>query len=152
MKLHELRPPKGCRKKRKRLGKGPASGYGGTCGKGTKGQSCRSGSKVYPWFEGGQMPLQRRIPKRGMKPRKRTRFQIVNVNDLNRFKDNSIVDIIQLKKKGVVNKRSLPVKILGDGSLKKKLTVKANSFSKSAKEKIVALGGEIEIINVRENT
>lgn len=148
MKLNELTPPRGSKKKRKRLGKGPGSGSGVTCGKGTKGQRCRSGSKIYPWFEGGQMPLQRRIPKRGMKSRKGRRFQIVNVGDLNKFEDNTIVDYIQLKEKGLVNKTRVPVKILGDGSLKKKLTVKANSFSRSAKEKIVANGGEIEILNV----
>jgi large subunit ribosomal protein L15 len=145
MKLHEIYPPKGARKKRKRLGKGSSSGHGGTCGKGSKGQRSRSGSKRYPWFEGGQMPLQRRLPKRGMTSRNKTRFQIVTLKDLNNFDENTIVDVSQLKKKGLIKSEKRPVKILGDGTLGKSLTVIVDSFSKKAQEQILARGGKVEI-------
>ena len=145
MKLHELVPPKGARKRKKRLGTGSSSGHGGTCGKGSKGQRSRSGSKHYAWFEGGQMPLQRRIPKRGMKPRKRRIFQIVNLKDLNRFEDGTIVDLAQLRSKGLVKKQNVPVKILGNGHLLKSLTVQADAFSKKAEEIITSSGGKAEI-------
>ena len=145
MKLHEITPPKGAKKRKKRLGTGSSSGHGGTCGKGSKGQRSRSGAKTYPWFEGGQMPLQRRIPKRGMSPRKRRVFQIINVKELNCFEDGTIVDMVKLKEKGLIKKENTPIKILGDGPLKKNLTVKANSFSKSAIEIITSKGGKAEI-------
>ena len=148
MKLNELFPPKGAKRKKKRLGTGSSSGHGGTCGKGSKGQRSRSGSKTYAWFEGGQMPLQRRVPKRGMTPRKRRVFQIVKVKDLNRFTDNSIVDAIQLKKEGLIKKENRPVKVLGDGPLLRNLTVKADSFSQKARELITAKGGKVEIAGV----
>lgn len=145
MKLHEITPPKGAKKRKKRLGTGSSSGHGGTCGKGSKGQRSRSGAKTYPWFEGGQMPLQRRIPKRGMTPRRRRVFQIINVKELNCFEDGTIVDSVKLKEKGFIKKENIPVKILGNGHLKKNLTVKASSFSKSAIEIITSKGGKAEI-------
>ncbi|TET78949.1 MAG: 50S ribosomal protein L15 [Candidatus Cloacimonadota bacterium] len=145
MKLHEITPPKGAKKRKKRLGTGSSSGHGGTCGKGSKGQRSRSGAKSYPWFEGGQMPLQRRIPKRGMTPRRRRVFQIINVKELNCFEDGTIVDMVKLKEKGLIKKENIPVKILGNGHLKKNLTVKASSFSKSAIEIITSTGGKAEI-------
>ncbi len=145
MKLHEITPPKGAKKRKKRLGTGSSSGHGGTCGKGSKGQRSRSGAKTYPWFEGGQMPLQRRIPKRGMTPRRRRVFQIINVKELNCFEDGTIVDMVKLKEKGLIKKENIPVKILGNGHLKKNLTVKASSFSKSAIEIITSTGGKAEI-------
>ncbi|MCK4585293.1 50S ribosomal protein L15 [candidate division WOR-3 bacterium] len=145
MKLHEITPPKGAKKRKKRLGTGSSSGHGGTCGKGSKGQRSRSGAKAYPWFEGGQMPLQRRIPKRGMTPRRRRVFQIINVKELNCFEDGTIVDMVKLKEKGLIKKENIPVKILGNGHLKKNLTVKASSFSKSAIEIITSTGGKAEI-------
>ncbi|MCK4394981.1 50S ribosomal protein L15 [candidate division WOR-3 bacterium] len=145
MKLHEITPPKGAKKRKKRLGTGSSSGHGGTCGKGSKGQRSRSGAKTYPWFEGGQMPLQRRIPKRGMTPRRRRVFQIINVKELNCFEDGTTVDMVKLKEKGLIKKENIPVKILGNGHLKKNLTVKASSFSKSAIEIITSKGGKAEI-------
>ncbi|MBA7661529.1 50S ribosomal protein L15 [subsurface metagenome] len=145
MKLHEITPPKGAKKRKKRLGTGSSSGHGGTCGKGSKGQRSRSGAKTYPWFEGGQMPLQRRIPKRGMTPRRRRVFQIINVKELNCFEDGTVVDMVKLKEKGLIKKENIPVKILGNGHLKKNLTVKASSFSKSAIEIITSTGGKAEI-------
>lgn len=148
MKLHELTPPNGAKKRKKRLGTGPSSGHGGTCGKGSKGQRSRSGSKTYPWFEGGQMPLQRRVPKRGMTPRKKRIFQIVNVKVLNRFEDGTVVDIVQLYKRGIIKKENIPVKILGNGPLLRNLTVKADAFSKKAIEIITKKGGKIEIASV----
>lgn len=145
MRLNELTPPKGAKKRKKRLGTGSSSGHGGTCGKGSKGQRSRSGSKTYPWFEGGQMPLQRRVPKRGMGHRKKKVLQIVNVKDLNRFADGTIVDVVQLKKEGLVKRENLPVKILGNAHLIRNLTVKASSFSKGAIEIITHNGGKVEI-------
>ncbi|OQX56358.1 MAG: 50S ribosomal protein L15 [Candidatus Cloacimonas sp. 4484_209] len=145
MKIHELKPPKGATRKKKRLGIGSSSGRGGTCGKGSKGQRSRSGSKHYAWFEGGQMPLQRRIPKRGMVSHRKRIFQIVNISKLNSFNDGETVDAVLLQKKGIIKKSSLPVKILGNGSLSKNLTVRANAFSKKAIEIIIQKGGKIEI-------
>lgn len=147
MKLHAISPPRGARKKKRRLGTGSSSGHGGTCGKGSKGQRSRSGSKRYPWFEGGQMPLQRRIPKRGMTSRKRVRYRIVNIDDLNHFDDGSIVDIVQMKKKGFVKKETDLVKVLGDGKLTKNLTVKAHAFSKKARDIIESRGGKVKVIS-----
>jgi large subunit ribosomal protein L15 len=146
MKLHTISPPRGARKKKKRLGTGSASGHGGTCGKGHKGQRSRAGSKRYPWFEGGQMPLQRRIPKRGMKSLKKVKYQIVNVKDLNHFEDGTIVDVAQMKKKGIVKSEAAMVKVLGYGVLTKNLTVKAHAFSKKALEIIAQRGGKAKVL------
>lgn len=147
MKLHTISPPRKARKKKKRLGTGSSSGHGGTCGKGSKGQRSRSGIKRYPWFEGGQMPLQRRVPKRGMKSRKRLTYQIINIRDLNHFEDGTIVDVAQMKKKGLVKNEKDLVKVLGHGKLTKNLTVKAHAFSKKAEETISSRGGKAKVIS-----
>lgn len=139
MNLSDLKSP--YKKKRKRLGRGRASGYGKTAGRGTKGQKARS--KVRVGFEGGQTPLISRVPKRGFRNINRVEYQILNVDALNRFEDESVVDLDILKKHNLC-KRKLPVKILGDGELKRKLTVKAHAFSKKAKEKIEKMGGKCE--------
>ena len=145
MKLHEL-SPKVSRKSKKRLGRGTGSGLGKTSGKGHKGQKARSGGGVRPGFEGGQMPLYRRLPKRGFTNIFAKKFAIVNLEDLNIFDDNTEVTLELLAEKGLVNKVYDGVKVLGNGELSKKLTVKANRFSKSATEKIEANGGKVEVI------
>ena len=147
MKLHELKAVEGSTKKRKRLGQGPGSGHGKTSGKGEKGQNARSGGGVRPGFEGGQLPLFRRLSKRGFSNYKfRTVYSTVNVSDLNRFEDGAVIDIATLKEVGLINKELDGVKVLGDGELTKKLTVRANAFTKSAKEKIENIGGKTEVI------
>ena len=145
MKLHELTNIEA--KDRKRRGRGPGSGNGKTAGKGHKGQNARSGGGVRPGFEGGQLPLYRRLSKRGFNNYNfRTVYATVNVSDLERFKDGTKVDINVLKDAGLVKKELDGLKILGNGNLTKKLTVKANKFSDSAKEKIETVGGTIEVI------
>lgn len=149
--LSNLKPAKGSRKKVKRIGRGQGSGHGGTATRGHKGAKSRSGHKFKLWFEGGQMPLTRRVPKFGFKPRNRTEMQIVNVETLDKLSEkksinNGIVDPEILFKMGVISKKQLPVKILGDGSLKAKLDVKAHAFSKSAVAKIEAVGGKVTVI------
>lgn len=149
MKLHEVRPSKGGESRnqnRKRLGRGTATGQGKTGGRGQDGQKSRSGGGVRPGFEGGQMPLYRRLPKRGFKNRFAKEFVIVNIEDLNRFEENTEVTPELLIESGLIKKVKDGVKILGDGELNKKLTVKANKFSKSAAEKIEASGGKVEVI------
>ena len=149
IKLHNLKPQKGAKKKAKRPGRGHGSGVGKTSGRGEKGQKARSGWKggTRPGFEGGQTPLYMRFPKRGFSNAPfKVEYEIVNVKDIDaRFNDGDVVDIDALRRVGLV-KRDLPVKILGDGEIKKKLTVKANKFSASAKEKITAAGGVCEEI------
>ena len=130
----------------KRKGRGAGSGNGKTAGKGHKGQNARSGGGVRPGFEGGQMPLQRRVPKRGFNNIFATRYSIVNVADLNKFEDGAVVDAEALVKAGVVRKELDGIKILGNGELTKKLTVKAAAFSASAKEKIEKAGGVAEVL------
>lgn len=147
MKLHELKPNEGSVKTRKRVGRGPGSGLGKTSGKGHKGQNARSGGGVRPGFEGGQLPLFRRLPKRGFNNYEfRTEYAVVNVGDLNDFKDGSVIELKNLKESGLVKKEKDGIKILGNGELTKKLTVKANKFSSTAKEKIENAGGKIEVI------
>ena len=147
MKLHELKPNEGSVKTRKRVGRGPGSGLGKTSGKGHKGQNARSGGGVRPGFEGGQLPLFRRLPKRGFNNYEfRTEYAVVNVGDLNDFKDGSVIELKNLKESGLVKKEKDGIKILGSGELTKKLTVKANKFSSTAKEKIENAGGKIEVI------
>lgn len=147
MKLHELKPNEGSVQTRKRVGRGPGSGLGKTSGKGHKGQNARSGGGVRPGFEGGQLPLFRRLPKRGFNNYEfRTEYAVVNVGDLNDFKDGSIIELKNLKESGLVKKEKDGIKILGSGELTKKLTVKANKFSSTAKEKIENAGGKIEVI------
>lgn len=146
MKLHELRPSDGSTKKRKRLGRGTATGQGKTAGRGENGQNARSGGGVRPGFEGGQMPIYRRLPKRGFTNIFAKKYTIVNVKDLNRFEEGTEVTPELLKEEGVIRKLQDGVKILGNGELNKKLTIKAHKFSKSAAEKIEAIGGKVEVI------
>ena len=147
MKLHELSPNEGAVKSKKRVGRGIGSGLGKTSGKGHKGQNARSGGGVRPGFEGGQLPLFRRLSKRGFNNYNfRTVYAVVNVGDLERFEDGTTVTIEMLKESGLVNKELDGIKILGNGKLTKKLTVKANKFSNTAKEKIESVGEEIEVI------
>ena len=147
MKLHELSPAPGSVKERKRIGRGAASGQGKTAGKGHKGQKARSGSNAHIGFEGGQMPLQRRIPKRGFVNIFAKEIATVNVAAINdKFEDGATVDAQALLASGVLSKCEYGVKILGSGELTKKLTVKASAFSASAKEKIEAAGGKAEVV------
>ena len=145
MKLHELSPAAGSTKAPKRIGRGAGSGTGKTAGKGHKGQNARSGGGVRPGFEGGQMPLQRRIPKRGFNNIFATNYAIINVSDLNKFEDGAVVDTTALKEAGLVKKVMDGVKVLGNGELTKKLTVCAAKFSATAKEKIEKAGGKAEV-------
>ena len=147
MKLHELYPAAGATKEVKRIGRGHGSGHGKTAGKGHKGQKARAGRGMRPGFEGGQMPLQRRLPKRGFNNIFRTEMAIVNVAALDKaFEAGETVTVDALVKKGLVKKVLDGVKVLGNGELTKKLNVKVNAFSASAKEKIEALGGTCEVI------
>lgn len=144
--LSNLKPPVGAVKKPKRIGRGPASGTGKTAGRGQKGQLARSSDRVKTWFEGGQMPLQRRVPKRGFTNIFGEDFVAVNVHQLNRFEDDAVVDVQTLKDAGLVkNLKGCGVKLLGNGTLERKLTVKVDKASKSAIEKVKALGGRIEV-------
>lgn len=153
MRLHDLKPRPGAKHRRKRLGQGESSGRGKTAGRGGKGQTARSGSSIRIGFEGGQMPLIRRIPKRGFNnTRFGTRYLPVNVESLNAFDDGARVDEVALRNAGLVNGRGDGVKILGDGELSKKLTVAVHAFSASAKSKIEAKGGKCEIIGATAPT
>ncbi len=145
MKLHELSPAFGSKKAAKRIGRGAGSGTGKTAGKGHKGQNARSGGGVRPGFEGGQMPLQRRVPKRGFVNIFRTNYATVNVSDLNKFEDGATVDAQALKEAGLIKKTLDGVKVLGNGELEKKLNVTAAKFSAAAKEKIEKAGGKAEV-------
>ncbi|OPZ71731.1 MAG: 50S ribosomal protein L15 [Firmicutes bacterium ADurb.Bin456] len=146
MNLHELRPAAGSRKKATRKGQGPGSGLGKTAGRGHKGQKSRSGGGVRPGFEGGQMPLQRRLPKRGFYNRFGKEIIAVNVEQLNCFDEGTTVTPETLLAARVIRKTGDGVKILGEGNLEKSLTVQAQAFSKSAEEKITAAGGKAEVI------
>ena len=148
MKLNELKPPKNSRHSKKRVGRGHGSGLGKTCGRGHKGQKSRSGVSIPAWFEGGQMPLVRRIPKSG--PRRtghvRIEYSVVNIQTLNTFEDGATVSLKTMFESGIVKGKNSKVKILGDGEIEKKLTVQAHKFSKIAIEKIEAVGGTAEEI------
>jgi large subunit ribosomal protein L15 len=147
MRLHDLKPRPGAKHRRKRLGQGESSGHGKTSGRGGKGQTARSGSSIRIGFEGGQMPLIRRIPKRGFNNARFTKqFIAVNVGELNQFDNGARVDEAALKAVGLANGRADGVKILGEGELSKKLTVSAHAFSASAKAKIEAKGGACEVV------
>lgn len=147
MRLHNLKPAPGSRRERKRVGRGKGAGGGKTSGRGMKGQNARSGSHSKVGFEGGQMPLVRRVPKLpGFTPRKRKVYEIVNVSDLERFEGPAVVDPAALAGAGLIKKEHEPVKILGDGDLSRSLTVRAHAFTRSAKEKIEAAGGRVEVI------
>ena len=147
MKLHELEKNIGATHRKKILGRGRGSGLGKTSGKGHKGQNARSGGGVRAVFEGGQTPLYRRIPKRGFNNYEfRTEYAVINVSDLNRFENGTVVTPALLKEVGLVNKELSGIKVLGNGKLEKKLTVQASKFSKTAKEKLEASGSKIEVM------
>ena len=145
MKVNELRSPEGARKKIKIVGRGTGSGHGKTSGKGHKGQLSRSGGRLRPGFEGGQMQLIRRLPKIGFTNIFKKEYQIVNLESLNIFKEGDVVGPDKLREKNLI-KNSIPVKILGNGELKRKITVEAHKFSKSAAQKIQNIGGSIKLI------
>ena len=146
MKLHELSPAEGSTKEVKRIGRGHGSGNGKTAGKGHKGQKARAGRGMRPGFEGGQMPLQRRVPKRGFVNIFATQYAIINVSALEAFDNGAVVDLEALKAAGIIKKAFDGVKVLGNGNLTKNVTVKAAAFSESAKAKIEAAGGKAEVI------
>lgn len=147
MKMHALMPADGSRTKAKRLGRGIGSGLGKTSGKGHKGQWARSGGGVRPGFEGGQITLMRRLPKRGFNNKFKKEFSVINVDELNAFDDGTVVDLKLLVEIGAVKKvQAYGLKVLGDGELTKKLTVRAAKFTASAKEKIEKAGGTVEVI------
>ena len=146
MKLHELSPAYGSTKEVKRKGRGPASGNGKTAGKGHKGQNARSGGGVRIGFEGGQMPITRRLPKRGFNNIFAKKYATINVSDLEAFDNGAFVSIDELMACGKIRKAYDGLRVLGNGELTKKLTVKAVAFTKSAKEKIEAAGGKVEVI------
>jgi large subunit ribosomal protein L15 len=145
MKLNELLPPDGSRGSRKRLGRGVGSGHGKTAGRGTKGHKSRSGGGVRPGFEGGQMPLHRRLPKGGFSNIFKKKIAVINIRDLARFESGSIVDEAALIRAGLVKGRRDGIKLLGQGEIKIPLTIKVNEVSKNAGEKIIAAGGNIEV-------
>ena len=144
--LDTLKPPQGARKKRKRIGRGDGSGHGGTSTKGHKGIKARSGGKASAGYEGGQMPLQRRLPKRGFKNPFREEFEIVNLKDLDRFPAGAVVDVEALKMAGLVKRGRMKVKVLGEGDVTQALTVRVHHFSLAAKNKIEAAGGKAEVM------
>jgi large subunit ribosomal protein L15 len=146
MRLHELSSPKGARTVKKRVGRGTGSGLGKTSGRGHKGQRSRSGGGVRPGFEGGQMPLQRALPKRGFTSIFKKDYNEINISRLNVFADGTVVTPEELKKQGLIKSLKDGVRILGQGQLERALTVKANGFSKTAEQKIQAAGGTIEVI------
>lgn len=146
MKLHELSPAPGSVTPAWRKGRGTGSGNGKTAGRGHKGQNARSGGGVRPGFEGGQLPLYRKLPKRGFNNKFATKYSTVNVEALNRFEDGAVVDLAALMECGLVRKANDGLKVLGNGELAKKITVKAAVFSASAKEKIEAAGGKTEVV------
>ena len=146
MKLHELKPAEGSTAPAWRKGRGPGSGNGKTAGKGHKGQNARSGGGVRPGFEGGQIPLYRKLPKRGFTNKFATTYAIVNLDQLNGFEDNAVVSLETLVEAGIIRRELCGLKVLGRGEITKKLTVQAKVFSASAKEKIEAAGGKTEVI------
>ena len=146
MKIHELSPAAGSRKQRKRVARGQGSGHGGTACRGHKGQKSRSGGNVRRGFEGGQMPMQRRLPKRGFNNIFKTKYNIINLKDLDRFEANATVDVAALKNAGIINKMRYGVKLLGVGDISSPLIVKVHKVSESAKAKIEAAGGRVEPI------
>lgn len=147
MNLHDLKPTPGSRKPRKRAGRGDSSGLGRTAGRGEKGQKSRTGSSIRPHFEGGQIPLFRRLPKRGFNSPDHKVYALVNLGDVDKnFEANEVVDFASLKAKGLVGKKQLDLKVLATGELSKAFTFKANKFSEAAKAKIEAAGGVCELV------
>ena len=145
MRINELSPLKGSRKRKKRIGRGVGSGHGKTSCRGHKGQKSRSGGSIPPWFEGGQMPLQRRVPKRGFTNIFKKEYALINIRDLSRFAPNSILDTEALKKAGVVHRVKDGIKLLGEGEISYPLTVRVHKVSKTARAKIEAVGGSIDV-------
>jgi large subunit ribosomal protein L15 len=145
MKLSELRPAEGAKTQRKRIGRGKGSGLGKTAGKGHKGLRARSGGGTKPGYEGGQMPMQRRLPKRGFTNIFRKEWTVINVKDLNRFEPGSVVDAEALRSEGLMKRSTTGVKLLGSGEITRKLTVKVDRASKAAVEKVHAAGGTVEV-------
>jgi large subunit ribosomal protein L15 len=144
--LHDLRPPEGAKKNKKRVGRGEGSGWGKTAGRGNKGQRSRSGGGVRPGFEGGQMPLQRRLPKRGFNNIFKKQFSLVNLRDLARFETGSTIDPEVLAAAGMIDHATDKVKLLGQGRIEKPLTLKVHSVSAKAKEAVEAVGGSVELL------
>lgn len=150
MRLGQLAPPPGAKKDTKRLGRGSGSGQGMTAGKGTKGQKSRSGGGTPPWFEGGQMPLQRRVPKRGFTNIFKKQFSVVNIGDLNKFSAGSQIGLPELIAAGLLRKTHHPVKLLADGDISQPLTIRVHKASATAVQKVEAVGGKVEMITTRE--
>jgi len=146
MDLSTLKPAAGAKKRRKRVGCGPGSGHGKTSTKGHKGTQSRSGNTMHAWYEGGQMPLQRRIPKRGFTNIFRVAYQVVNLSDLDRFDANATVDVEKLLESGLVRKATGKVKLLGDGEIKKALTITVHACSKKAREAVEKAGGQVNLV------
>ncbi len=146
MRLHELKPAAGATRRRKRVGRGTGSGHGKTAGKGEKGQKARSGAHIHPWFEGGQLPLHRRVPKRGFTNRFKKVYATINLKDLERFEAGTHVTPGLLQERRLVKDLKAGLKVLADGVLSKPLSVAAHKFSKRSIEKIVASGGQVEVI------
>ncbi|MBW1763192.1 MAG: 50S ribosomal protein L15 [Deltaproteobacteria bacterium] len=146
MRINDLSPIKGSVKKRKRVGRGVGSGHGKTSCRGHKGQKSRSGGGIPVWFEGGQMPIQRRLPKRGFNNIFKKEYSVINVNDLNGYEANATLEVAALMESGLVKSVKDEVKLLGNGEISQPLTIKVHKASKTAKEKIEALGGKIEMI------
>jgi len=144
--LDRLTPRPGARKSRRRVGRGPGSGLGKTAGTGVKGQGTRSGQKIKPWFEGGQMPLTQRVPKRGFKNPFRKEVEVINVGDLAKLGDGATVDSATLVRHGLIRGSGAPVKLLGDGASPKNLTVKLERVSASARTKVESAGGRVELL------
>jgi len=146
MKIHDLSPVEGSRKKKKRVGRGPGSGHGKTSCRGHKGQKSRSGGSIRRGFEGGQMPLHRRLPKRGFTNIFKKQYALINIKDLNRFDPNSTLDLEALKNARLVKKEKDGIKLLGDGEISHPVVIKIHKVSKIAREKIEAAGGKVEVI------
>jgi len=146
VKIHELKSPEGARRERKRRGRGPGSGHGQTSGRGDKGQKARSGGHPQPWFEGGQLPLHRRVPKRGFTNIFRKEYAIINLKDLSHFESGTSLSPDLLWEQGMIKHRHDLVKILGEGEITQPLTIRAHKFSRSALQKIEAAGGRAEVI------
>jgi large subunit ribosomal protein L15 len=146
MKLNELSPPPGSRKARKRLGRGVGSGTGKTAGRGTKGHNSRSGGGVRPGFEGGQMPIHRRLPKRGFTNIFKKEYAVINIRDLERFESDSVIGEGELIRSGLIKGKREGIKLLGHGDVKRPLTIKVNKVSKAAVKKIEAAGGKVEVV------
>jgi len=146
MRLNDLSPPKGSRRPRKRLGRGVGSGKGKTAGRGTKGHNSRSGGGVRPGFEGGQMPLHRRLPKRGFTNIFKKKISTINIRDLSKFESGSVVDEPALVRMGLVKGRRDGIKLLGQGDIKIPLTIRVNQVAKGAEDKIISAGGKIEVV------